>query len=580
MEFWAFPRNGLLAGTRLGAQTAARREGSSRYGIQADAAASNLTGGDYVLQVLAIDKAGNRTWSVPEYVSIVVDTSAAATGADLGPTLRSVGPPTDGHHVAVTFSRPLDAASVAADAFSISPGLAVTRAVLQPGGVTVMLETARQAPATDYTVIVSTASPTLRDAAGNAMRAPNAGTFRGFGNPDTTPPVTSISASPPAPDGVDGWFVTPPTVTLTAVDPGGFPEDPVTIQYLWSTSHTAPPADDADFPGPPYTFTAPTGANTLYYRAIDSAGNREGWNSLTFKVDSSVEAPVILTPLGPEGSPKVLSGTFDVAAKASDTNSGIAKVGFWAYRRGAAGYEPWGTQIGPELTAPLAGATDTYGTTWNTLAAVLDGTFRIEAEMTDRAGNAPQRSAPQYVILDNTAPVAKLTAPQAGDFVRGTVAVEGDGHGRQSRPVGLGDEAAALRRLRQAGRRGHRGGRGDSLHLGHHVRPCRRPVRAPAVGRGCGLLPDDGHGHAAHGGQHSSRRLGGHGGIGDHGGRTALRTGRSRLRDPGRLHHPRPGRDGGQADSGRSDRAPDHRSAGRRPVLPGHGGRVGDRPGR
>ena len=35
---------------------------------------------------------------------------------------------------------------------------------------------------------------------------------------DTTPPVTTISLNPPAPNGDNGWYVTNITVTLNATD--------------------------------------------------------------------------------------------------------------------------------------------------------------------------------------------------------------------------------------------------------------------------------------------------------------------------------------------------------------------------
>jgi len=85
---------------------------------------------------------------------------------------------------------------------------------------------------------------------------------------DTTAPVTTITASPASPDGSNGWYLSEPTITLTA-------NETATIYYRWDggadTTCTTP-------------FIAPTGTHTLTVHAIDLAGNAEVDHNQQFKV--------------------------------------------------------------------------------------------------------------------------------------------------------------------------------------------------------------------------------------------------------------------------------------------------------
>ncbi|PIW21160.1 MAG: hypothetical protein COW32_11400 [Candidatus Aquicultor secundus] len=86
---------------------------------------------------------------------------------------------------------------------------------------------------------------------------------------DTTAPVTTITASPASPDGSNGWYLSEPTITLTA-------NETATIYYRWDggadTTYTTP-------------FIAPTGTHTLTVHAIDLAGNAEVDHNQQFNVD-------------------------------------------------------------------------------------------------------------------------------------------------------------------------------------------------------------------------------------------------------------------------------------------------------
>jgi len=83
---------------------------------------------------------------------------------------------------------------------------------------------------------------------------------------------TTASLIPLSPDGLNGWYVTNPTVTLTSNEPGS-------TQYQWGVT-------SGTWTNYGVSFDASEGENTLYYRSIDLAGNTEDASSLSFKVDT------------------------------------------------------------------------------------------------------------------------------------------------------------------------------------------------------------------------------------------------------------------------------------------------------
>lgn len=89
---------------------------------------------------------------------------------------------------------------------------------------------------------------------------------------DTAAPVTIASASPV--DGSGGWYVSNPTVTLSAADNVSVTQ---TVYRLgggaWSM-YTQP-----------VTLTAASGIHLFEYKSVDQAGNEEQVKSLTLKVD-------------------------------------------------------------------------------------------------------------------------------------------------------------------------------------------------------------------------------------------------------------------------------------------------------
>ena len=111
---------------------------------------------------------------------------------------------------------------------------------------------------------------------------------------DTTPPVTSISPTPTAPNGSAGWYVSPVTVAVSAADGSGLVTDTRCV-----LDPAVPPATFADLP-PGCAFAgggapiATPGPHTVYAASLDASGNAGTPVSATFRVDST--PPVLTCP--------------------------------------------------------------------------------------------------------------------------------------------------------------------------------------------------------------------------------------------------------------------------------------------
>jgi photosystem II stability/assembly factor-like uncharacterized protein len=87
-------------------------------------------------------------------------------------------------------------------------------------------------------------------------------------------PTTTASVSPPSPDGAHGWYVTAPTVTLSATA-GDFP--------VGSTHYSIDGGPDQTYSGP---FSISTdGSHTVSYYSVDNVGTMEAAKTITLKVD-------------------------------------------------------------------------------------------------------------------------------------------------------------------------------------------------------------------------------------------------------------------------------------------------------
>ena len=153
-------------------------------------------------------------------------------------------------------------------------------------GTEVTLTAENLTPNTEYVFYVTSV-----DEAGNASEAGVPLVVRTIAE-DTSAPFTTVSASPESPDGMNGWYVSAPLVTLVP--------DPVIAStvYQWRDGE-----DPTPYSGP---FEAPEGANELHYRAVPTDVDRESepTRTVTFKVDTvAPPAPSIMAlPFGLDGA--------------------------------------------------------------------------------------------------------------------------------------------------------------------------------------------------------------------------------------------------------------------------------------
>jgi hypothetical protein len=121
---------------------------------------------------------------------------------------------------------------------------------------------------------------------------------------DAVPPTTTIALSPSAPNGLNGWYVSPVHVTISATDNTGGLGVAETRCVL---DPATTPATFADLPATPCPSLGPgadvtaNGQHTVYAASRDTAGNMESpVVSKSFKIDQTSPTTVIAT--APSGS--------------------------------------------------------------------------------------------------------------------------------------------------------------------------------------------------------------------------------------------------------------------------------------
>jgi X-Pro dipeptidyl-peptidase len=138
---------------------------------------------------------------------------------------------------------------------------------------------------------------------------------------DTTAPTTSATVSPASPDGLNGWYVTNPLITLTATDTAS----PVTrTQY-----YIGPDPNWVDYNGPFNMCSAavPCGPHWIHWASTDAAGNTEATKSITLSAD--LADPVTAAALSPAiHNGWYASPTLTLTADDGPTGSGIAHTDY------------------------------------------------------------------------------------------------------------------------------------------------------------------------------------------------------------------------------------------------------------
>lgn len=246
-------------------------------------------------------------------------------------------------------------------------------------------------------VVVATASGTTAKAPFTVRVGPT--------SPAPVLPETSRHlATPPSPNGTEGWYKTAPSVVLL-----GGPTDALSWRL-----------DAGDFRRYEAPFEIPEGAHTLEYYATSATGDRE---ATTHRVEFRVDA----TP------PTIDRVTVGTGAKptltlaGSDATSGLAGATFLVAQPGG---------VVDEIPAERSG--DAYSLVYSAPRA---GHYAVTAWLTDRAGNVAERAGYAFDVTSADVGGSDPSTPTTG---QPTTSSEGDAKKTPAPPVALALLAAAL----------------------------------------------------------------------------------------------------------------------------------------
>lgn len=193
-----------------------------------------------------------------------------------------------------------------------------------------------------------------------------------IGEIDTACPTTSLSTDPTSPNGANGWYITTPSIVLTADEPG-------TTYYQWDSTD---PLGWQVYSGP---LVAPEGVHSLNYHSTDAADNTEVTKSLSLKVDTITPTVNVASP----AAEATVSDSAAITGEASDVNFASYSVSYGSGKRplgdGSPGSWYQGTSWRPLMssTSQVAGGTLA---TWST--AALDNSWHtVRVIALDQAGN-------------------------------------------------------------------------------------------------------------------------------------------------------------------------------------------------
>jgi subtilisin-like proprotein convertase family protein len=137
------------------------------------------------------------------------------------------------------------------------------------------------------------------------------------------PPVTTITATPAAPNGLAGWYVTPPSLFVSATDNigGGVAETRCVLDPGVAPANFAAIPAGCGFA--PAAFVTANGQHTLYAASVDTAANAGAVVSATIRLDNV--APSLTCAL-PAPTFTVGQAGGQVLANVTDATSGVASA--------------------------------------------------------------------------------------------------------------------------------------------------------------------------------------------------------------------------------------------------------------
>jgi hypothetical protein len=197
---------------------------------------------------------------------------------------------------------------------------------------------------------------------------------------DSLPPSASVSKS--GTSGLNDWYTSPVTISIAASDSGsGVSSVDYRINGGAFQHYTAP-------------FSVSTqGANDITTRTTDKAGNVSISAPISVPIDTSAPSTTISLS-GTAGLDGWYRSPVTVSISAVDNASGVDS-GAIVYSINGGAFQPY--------TAPFVVA--------------AEGTTRIVARATDRAGNVAAPSPASSFMIDSSAPVVTITSPAARDYL-------------------------------------------------------------------------------------------------------------------------------------------------------------------
>jgi len=183
---------------------------------------------------------------------------------------------------------------------------------------------------------------------------------------DSIGPTTTLEKEITNPNGLGGWYLQDPVLTLSPSEPGE-------TRYQWNGGNT-------------YNYmghvTVPQGENTLYYWSVDMAGNIEDPKQFYIKYDSGIPDPAItVTPDIPNGNGDWYTITPSVEVLLGETDGSDQKIEYWWDR---------GDRI--EYEGPIE---------------VPDGEAELHILASDEAGNSAEEWTREFLV-DTEKPAVDL----------------------------------------------------------------------------------------------------------------------------------------------------------------------------
>jgi len=194
---------------------------------------------------------------------------------------------------------------------------------------------------------------------------------------DTTPPETTATLSPEAPDGENGWYVSPVEVTLDASDDGS---------GVAATEYRVDGGPWTEYTGP--FEVSEDGEHVVDFRSTDEAGNVEDAKSASFRIDATAPDVTCAATPGRLWPPNHMLVVVTADVQVDDATSGPGGFTLEAVSSSEPDAGTSGEDVPGDIQGWDAGTADTTG---RLRAERADGgpgrVYTIAYEARDQAGN-------------------------------------------------------------------------------------------------------------------------------------------------------------------------------------------------